>query len=182
MNTGERSSRRQLKNGFNDMRFTENALAWLGRADTSQSVLRKEWAWGTRERISPQLFIKNFKHVQFSRSVVSDSATPWTAARQASLSITSSRSLLKLMSIELVMDTCICSVPSLSTWNYHIAPSHPLPSPSPAFSLSWPQSLFQLNMWKCWNYSTMISCEFATALNVTTVIIYTYMPVRAHSL
>ena len=31
------------------------------------------------------------------------SATPWTAARQASLSITNSRSLLKLMSIELVM-------------------------------------------------------------------------------
>ena len=29
--------------------------------------------------------------VQFSRSVVSDSATPWTAARQASLSITNSR-------------------------------------------------------------------------------------------
>ena len=31
------------------------------------------------------------------------SATPWTAARQASLSITNSWSLLKLMSIELVM-------------------------------------------------------------------------------
>ena len=30
-------------------------------------------------------------------------ATPWTAARQASLSITNSHSLLKLMSIELVM-------------------------------------------------------------------------------
>ena len=30
-------------------------------------------------------------------------ATPWTAARQASLSITNSRSLLKLMSIDLVM-------------------------------------------------------------------------------
>ena len=29
--------------------------------------------------------------------------TPWTAARQASLSITNSRSLLKLLSIELVM-------------------------------------------------------------------------------
>ena len=41
--------------------------------------------------------------VQFSRSVLSDSVTPWTAARQASLSITNSRSLLKLMSIELVM-------------------------------------------------------------------------------
>ena len=30
-------------------------------------------------------------------------ATPWTAARQASLSITNSLSLLKLMSIEVVM-------------------------------------------------------------------------------
>ena len=44
--------------------------------------------------------------VQFSsvnQSVVSDSVTPWTAAHQASLSITNSWSLLKLMSIELVM-------------------------------------------------------------------------------
>ena len=32
--------------------------------------------------------------VQFSRSAVSDSVTPWIAARQASLSITNSRSLL----------------------------------------------------------------------------------------
>ena len=38
----------------------------------------------------------------FSRSVVPDSATPWTVARQASLSITNSQSLLKLMSIESV--------------------------------------------------------------------------------
>ena len=41
--------------------------------------------------------------VQFSRSVMSDSATPWTAGSQASLSITNSRSLLRLMSIESVM-------------------------------------------------------------------------------
>ena len=41
--------------------------------------------------------------VQFSRSVVSDSGIPWTAARQAFLSITNSQSLLKLMSIESVM-------------------------------------------------------------------------------
>ena len=42
--------------------------------------------------------------VQFSRSVVSDSLpTPWIAACQASLSITNSRSLSKLMSIESVM-------------------------------------------------------------------------------
>ena len=42
--------------------------------------------------------------VEFSRSVMSNSfATPWTAARQASLSIAISWSLLKLMSIESVM-------------------------------------------------------------------------------
>ena len=41
--------------------------------------------------------------VQFSHSVVSDSATPWTAACQASVSITNSRSLLKLVSIESMM-------------------------------------------------------------------------------
>ena len=45
------------------------------------------------------------KHMhQFSHSVMSDSLRPpWTAALQASLSISKSWSLLKLMSIELVM-------------------------------------------------------------------------------
>ena len=41
--------------------------------------------------------------VQFSHSVVSDSATQWTTACQASLSITNSQSLPKPMSIESVM-------------------------------------------------------------------------------
>ena len=41
--------------------------------------------------------------IQFSCSVVSNSVTPWTAACQASLSITNSWSLLKLMSIKSVM-------------------------------------------------------------------------------
>ena len=69
----------------------------------------------------------DFSSVQFSRSVVSDSATPWTAAPQASLSITNSQSLLKLMSIK-VGDT--------------IQPSHPLSSPSPpTFNLSQHQGL-----------------------------------------
>ena len=43
-----------------------------------------------------------FSFVQ-SLSRVQLSATPWTAARQASLSITNSQSLLKLISIESVM-------------------------------------------------------------------------------
>ena len=40
---------------------------------------------------------------QFSCSIVYDFTTPWTTARQASLSVTNSWSLLKLMPIELVM-------------------------------------------------------------------------------
>ena len=42
-------------------------------------------------------------HIQFSHSVMSDSVTPWTAAHQASLSITNSWNLHKLMSIKSVM-------------------------------------------------------------------------------
>ena len=41
--------------------------------------------------------------VQFSYSVVSDSATPLTAAHQASLSFNNPQTLLRFMSIELVM-------------------------------------------------------------------------------
>ena len=50
-----------------------------------------------------QLHCMKVPSVQFSHSVMSDSVTPWTAAHQASLSITSSWSLLKLMSIKSVM-------------------------------------------------------------------------------
>ena len=53
-------------------------------------------------RIVPQKTWRQFSSVQ-SFSHVHLFATPWTAARQASLSITNSQSLLKLMSIESVM-------------------------------------------------------------------------------
>ena len=49
--------------------------------------------WTTRE----------FPCSLFSRSVMPDPVTPWTVARQASLSFTVSWSLLKLMSTELMM-------------------------------------------------------------------------------
>ena len=55
----------------------------------------------------------------FSHSVVSDPVTAWTEAHQASLTITLSQSLLKLMSIELVMPSnhlilcCPLLLPSL---------------------------------------------------------------------
>ena len=50
----------------------------------------------------PNSFLISISSVQ-SLSRVQLFSTPWTAARQASLSITNSQSLLKLMSIELVM-------------------------------------------------------------------------------
>ena len=73
-----------------------------------------------------------FSSVQFSRSVVSDFSTPWTAARQASLSITNSWSLLKLTSIELVMPS------------YHLIPVFPFSSHLQCFpaSGSFPMSQF----------------------------------------
>ena len=56
---------------------------------------------------SDSWFVKAILHVSVSSvqllSRVQLSATPWTAACQASLSITNSKSLLKLTSIELVM-------------------------------------------------------------------------------
>ena len=57
----------------------------------------------TLKKILFELNYRKSVFVQFNHSVMSDSATPWTAASQASLSITNSRSLLKLLSIESVM-------------------------------------------------------------------------------
>ena len=70
-------------------------------------------------------FPDSFSSVQ-SLSCVWNFETPWTAARQASLSITNSQSLLKLMSLESIIQA-----------------SHPLSSPSLAFNLSQHQGLFK---------------------------------------
>ena len=66
--------------------------------------------------------VQSFSHVQLF-------ANPWTVAHQASLSVTNSWSLLKLMSIELVMPS---------------NPPHPVLSPSPpTLNLSQDQGLFK---------------------------------------
>ena len=58
------------------------------------------------ERLRGKLGLVLISSVQFSHSVMSSSfVTPWTAAHQASLFITNSPSLLKLMSIESVMSS-----------------------------------------------------------------------------
>ena len=79
---------------------------------------------------------------------MSDSTIPWTAARQASLSITNSQSLLKLMSIELVM---------LSS---HLILCHPLlllPSIFPSKRVFSNESVLCIRWPKYWSFSFSIS-------------------------
>ena len=61
---------------------------------------RTKWSV-SRKRYNKEKNLKS--NVQFSHSVVSDSATPWTAAHQASLRIINSQNLLKFMFFTSVM-------------------------------------------------------------------------------
>ena len=79
-------------------------------------------------------------------------ATPWTAARQASLSITNSWSLLKLMSIESVMPSnhlILCR--PLLLWP-SIVPSIRVFSNECALNIRWPKYWsFSLNITQDWS-------------------------------
>ena len=86
--------------------------------------------------------------VEFSPSAVSDSATPWTAAGQASLSITNSRNLLKLISIESVMPS------------NHLILCRPLlllPSIFPSIRVFSSESVLRIRWPKYWSFSFSIS-------------------------
>ena len=75
-------------------------------------------------------------------------ATPWTAACQASLAITNSWSLLKLMSIELVMPS------------NHLILCHPLlllPSIFPSIRVFSSESVLRIRWAKYWSFSLSIS-------------------------
>ena len=86
--------------------------------------------------------------LQFSCSVLSNSATPWTAARQASLSITNSQSLLKLMFIESVMPS------------NHLILCRPLllsPPIFPSIRVFSNESVLHIRWAKYWSFSFNIS-------------------------
>ena len=92
-----------------------------------------------------------FNKLQFSSvqslRLVQLFATPWTAARQASLSITNSRSSLKLMSIESVMPSShlILCCPLL------------LPPIPPSIRVFSNESTFHMRWPKYWSFSFNIS-------------------------
>ena len=102
--------------------------------------------WVTKHAHMSDHFAKlNF---QFSCSVMSNSETPWTAARQASLSITNSRSLLKLMSIESVM---------LSSHLILCRPLLLLPPTPPSIRVFSNESTLRMRCPKYWSFSFSIS-------------------------
>ena len=74
--------------------------------------------------------------------------TPWITARQASLSITNSQSLLKLTSIKSVMPS------------NHLILCHPLlipPSVLPSIRVFWNQSVLRIRRPKYWSFSFSIN-------------------------
>ena len=88
--------------------------------------------------------MKTFSSVQ-SLSHVQLFVTLWTAVCQASLSVTNSQSLLRLMSIESVMLSHPLSSPSPPTFNL---PSIGVFSSESVLHIRWP---------KCWSFSFSIS-------------------------
>ena len=79
---------------------------------------------------------------------MSNSATPWTAARQASLSFTNSQNLLKLMSIESVMPS------------NHLILCHPLlllPSVFSSDRVFSNESVLRIRWLKYWSFSFSLS-------------------------
>ena len=85
--------------------------------------------------------VKSLSHVQLFE-------TPWTAAQQASLSITNSWSLLKLMPIELLMPS------------NHLILCHPFllpPSIFPRIRVFFSESILHIRWPKIWSYSFSIS-------------------------
>ena len=85
--------------------------------------------------------------VQFGHSVVSESATPWTTAHQASLFITNSQNLLKLMSTGSMMPS------------NHLILCRPLLLPSilPSIRVFSSESILPIRWPKYWSFSFSIS-------------------------
>ena len=86
--------------------------------------------------------------LHFSCSVVSNSATPWTAACQVSQSFTNSWSLFKLMSIESVMP---------SNHLFFHCPLLPLLSFFPSIRVFCNESVLHIRWPKYWSFSFSIS-------------------------
>ena len=89
-----------------------------------------------------------FSAAQFDCSAMSDSVIPWTAPHQASLSITNSQNLLKIMSIESVMSSNLLILCHPLFLPASIFPSIRVFSNESGLCIKWP---------KYWSFSFSIS-------------------------
>ena len=99
-----------------------------------------------------------FSSVQFSCSIMTNFVTPWTAAHQASQSVTNTRTLQKLISIESVMPSnhfILCRPVFLLP---SIFPSIRVFSNESALHIRWPRYWsFSFSISPCNEYSGLIS-------------------------
>ena len=103
-----------------------------GKEKVEEREWKTCWSFSSVQLLSPVQFL----------------VTPWIAAHQASLSITSSQSLLKLMSIESVMTS------------NHLILCHSLlllPSIFPGIRVFSYESILHIRWPKCWSFSFSIS-------------------------
>ena len=97
-------------------------------------------------------------HLLIGRQIASNSATPWTAGRQASLSFTNSRSLLKLMYTELVMPSSRLTLYCPFLLLRSIFPSIRVFSSESVLHIRWPKYWsFSFNISPSNEYSGLIS-------------------------
>ena len=92
---------------INKLRYADDTTLMAESKDELNSFLMKlkEESGKAGLKLNVRKMINASSPISSVQSVMSDSATPLTAIHQASLSITNSWSLLKLMSIESVMPT-----------------------------------------------------------------------------
>ena len=110
--------------------------------------------WTSRE--AP--VVRSLRHIQLFRTL-------WTIARQASLNSTISQSLLKLISIELVMPS------------NHLIPCLPLlllPSIFPSIRVFSHELAFHIMWPKYWSFSSIASVHSASLLPVNTHLFLSY--------
>ena len=101
---------------------------------------------------APFVVVQSFSRVQLF-------VTPWTAACQASLSITNSQSLLKLMSTESVMPS------------NHLILCHPLlllPSIFSSVRVFFNESGLRIRWLKYWSFSISVSSEYSGLISFRT--------------
>ena len=145
--------RQKLRDPLKRDEFNENPC-WTvrGREQFGETESLIKWHWGEKKGRNSLRILSNQLDASSVQSLsrVQLFATPWTAACQASLSITNSRSLLKLMSITSVMPS------------NHLILCHPLlllPSIFPSIRVFSNDSVLHIRWPKYWNFSISISAS-----------------------